>query len=125
MSEPPVNLVRYLDVVLVALSAAVAIPLGAPVLGYAIGAGTWLLQRLVQEADKRWIAKVGKPVRRLGYSLAEAFGRIWLLAGGLILAIVVGNRADALTAGLIIVCAYTIALVIRIASGPPQGQPAR
>jgi hypothetical protein len=125
MSEPPVNLVRYLDVVLVALSAAVAIPLGAPVLGYAIGAGTWLLQRLVQEADKRWIAKVGKPVRRLGYSLAEAFGRIWLLAGGLILAIVVGSRADALTAGLIIVCAYTIALVIRIASGPPQGQPAR
>jgi hypothetical protein len=125
MSEAPVNVVRYLDVVLVLLGAAVAIPLGAPVLGFAIGAGTWLLQRLVQEADKRWIAKVGKPVRRLGYTLAEAFGRIWLLAGGLILAIVVGNRADALTAGLIIICAYTVALLIRIASGPPQGQPAR
>jgi hypothetical protein len=125
MSEPPLNLVRYADVVLLAIGAAIAIPLGAPLLGYVIGAGTWLLQRLVQEADKRWIAKVGKPVRRLGYTLAEAFGRIWLLAGGLILAIVVGDRADALTAGLIILCAYTVALVIRIASGPPQGQPAR
>jgi hypothetical protein len=119
------NLVRYADVVLMAIGAAVAIPLGAPVLGYAIGAGTWLLQRLVQEADKRWIAKVDAPVRRLGYTLFEAFGRIWLLAGGIILAIVVGDRADALTAGLIIFCAYTVALLIRLAAGPPQGQPAR
>ena len=119
------NLVRYTDVVLVAVGAAVAIPLGAPVLGYAIGAGTWLLQRVVQEADKRWIAKVDKPVRRAGYTLFEAFGRIWLLAGGIIVAIVVGDRADALTAALIILGAYTVAFLLRISSGPPQGQPAR
>jgi len=119
------NLVRYTDVVLVAVGATVAIPLGAPTLGYAIGGGTWLLQRVLQEADKRWIAKVGKPIRRLGYTLFEAFGRIWLLAAGIIVAIAVGNRADALTAALIILCAYTVAFLIRITSGPPQGQPAR
>jgi hypothetical protein len=119
------TLVRYIDVVVVAIGAAVAIPLGAPVLGYAIGAGTWLLQRLVQELDKRWIAKAATPVRHLGYTLFEAFGRIWLLAGGIIVAIVVGHRADALTAALIILGAYTIAFVVRIRSGPPQGQPAR
>lgn len=119
------NLVRYLDIVLLAIGAAVTIPLGAPVIGYAIGAGTWLLQRVVQEVDKRWIAKVDTPVRRLGYTLFEAFGRIWLLAGGIILAIAVGDRAVALTAGLIILCAYTVAFVVRLASGPPQGQPAR
>jgi hypothetical protein len=120
-----VNRLRYLDVVLLAVGAAVAIPLGAPVVGYAIGGGTWLLQRVVQEVDRRWIAKVGTPVRRLGYTLFEAFGRIWLLAGGLIVAIVVGTRADALTAGLIIFCAYTVALAIRLTSGPPQGHTAR
>jgi hypothetical protein len=125
MSEPAMNLVHYADVVLVAIGAAVAIPLGAPVLGFVIGAGTWLLQRVVQEVDKRWIAKVGKPVRRLGYTLFEAFGRIWLLAGGIIVAIAVGSRADALTAGLIILCAYTVAFVVRLSSGRPQGQPAQ
>lgn len=119
------SLVRYIDVVLVAIGAAVAIPLGAPALGYAIGGGTWLLQRAVQEADKRWIAKIGKPVARLGYTLFEAFGRIWLLAGGIIVAIIVGHRADALTAALIILCAYTVTFLLRISSGPPQGQPAR
>jgi hypothetical protein len=125
MSEPRMSLVRYVDVVLVAIGAAVTIPLGAPAVGYAIGAGTWILQRIVQEADKRWLANVSKPVRRLGYTLFEAFGRIWLLAGGIIVAIVVGNRADALTAALIILCAYTVAFLVRITSGPPQGQPAR
>lgn len=119
------TLVRYIDVVVVAIGAAVAIPLGAPVLGYAIGAGTWLLQRLVQELDKRWIAKAATPVRHLGYTLFEAFARIWLLAGGLIVAIVVGTRADALTAGLVIFGAYTVAFVIRVTSGPPPGQLAR
>jgi hypothetical protein len=116
---------RYVDILLLAVGAAVVLPLGAPVLGYAIGAGTWLLQRIVQAADKRWIAKVDKPVKRAGYTLFEAFGRIWLLAGGLIVAIVIGSRADALTAGLVIVCAYTIEFVVRLTSGPPSGQPAR
>jgi hypothetical protein len=119
------NLVRYVDVVLVVIGAAVAIPLGAPALGYAIGGGTWLLQRVLQEADKRWIAKITKPVAHLGYTLFEAFGRIWLLAGGIIVAIAVGDRDDALTAALIILCAYTVAFLLRISSGPPQGQPAR
>lgn len=124
MSERPVSLLRYIDVVLLAVGAAVAIPLGAPAVGYAIGAGTWLLQRVLQEADKRWIAKVAKPVRRLGYTLVEAFGRIWLLAGGIIVAIVVGQRAYGLTAALIILGAYTVTFVVRITSGPPQGEPA-
>jgi hypothetical protein len=119
------NLVRYIDVVALAIGAAVAIPLGAPVGGYAIGAGTWLLQRILQEADKRWIEKVSKPIRRLGYTLFEAFGRIWLLAAGIIVAIVVGHRSYGLTAALVILGAYTIAFVVRLKSGPPQGQPAR
>ena len=125
MSEQPRSLVRYADVVLVAVGAAIAIPLGAPAVGYAIGAGTWLLQRLLQAADKHWIERVTAPVRRLGYTLFEAFGRIWLLAGGIIVAIVVGQRSYGLTAALVILGAYTVALAVRIKSGPPQGQPVR
>jgi hypothetical protein len=119
------HLSRYLDIVVVALGAAVALPLGAPLGGYAIGAGTWLLQRLVQALDARFIARVKAPVRHLGYSLFEAFGRVWLLAGGIIVAIVVGQRAYGLTAALIIVAAYSISFATRVMSGPPQGTGAR
>ena len=116
---------RYLDIIVVALGAAVALPLGASVGGYAIGAGTWLLQRLIQALDAHYIAKVKAPVRHLGYSLFEAFGRIWLLAGGIIVAIVVGQRAYGLTAALVILAAYTVSFAVRVTSGPPQRKPAR
>jgi len=119
-----VSPLRYIDLVLIAIGAAISIPLGAPAVGYAIGAGTWLLQRVVQELDKLWIARVTAPVAHLGYSLFEVFGRIWLLAGGIIAATVIGHRAYGLTAALIILCAYTVTFVLRVTGGPPPGRPA-
>ena len=118
------RVVRYLDVVLVAIGAAVALSLGAPAVGYAIGGGTWILQRLVAEYDKRWVERTRQPVRQLGYRLFEAFGRIWLLAGGIIVAGVIA-RADGLTAALVIFGAYTVTLAIHILSGPPRRRPVR
>jgi hypothetical protein len=110
---------RYLDVVLVAIAAAPALALGAPALGYAVGAAAWILQRVIAATDKRFIRNVAEPRKQLGLQMFEAFGRIWLLAGGIIIAGVVA-RADGLTAALVILGAYSIALGIRLLSGPPQ-----
>ena len=76
----------YLDVVVVAVAAPVAIALGAPVLGCALGAGGWIVQRIVHWLDRRWTAKLREPRAQLGANLFEAFGRIWLLAGAIIVA---------------------------------------
>jgi hypothetical protein len=113
-------LLGYLDVVLVLLAGAPALALGAPVLGYAIGAGAWVLQRIVAHADKRWIRNAAEPRTQLGLILFEAFGRIWLLAGAIVVAGVAGGRADGLTAALTIFGAYSVAFAIRILSGPPE-----
>jgi hypothetical protein len=107
----------YFDVVVVLAAAAPAIALGAPPLGYAIGAGAWVLQRLVAVGDRRLIRNVPEPSRQLALNLAEAFGRIWLLAGAIIVAGVAGGRADGLTAALVIFGAYSVAFVIRIITG--------
>ena len=40
-------LIRYLDVALVVIGAPVAIALGAPALGYAIGGVAWIAQRIL------------------------------------------------------------------------------
>jgi hypothetical protein len=111
---------RYLDVVVVAVAAVPALALGAPVLGYALGAGAWIVQRVVALTDRRWITRFSEARAQLGASLFEAFGRIWLLAGAIIIAGVAGKRADGLTAALVIFGAYSIAFVIRVLSGPPQ-----
>lgn len=113
-------IVRYLDVALVVVAAAPAIALGAPTFGYLVGAGAWILTRLIQLGDRRLLGRVSDSVRRAGANLFEAFGRIWILAGGIILAGVAGHRADGLAAAVVIFAAYTIAFVVRLASGPPQ-----
>ena len=112
-------LLQYVDVALVVLAMAPAVALGAPVLGYSIAAGGWILQRVVAETDRRWIRKVAEPRKQLGVSLFEAFGRIWLLAGVIIVAGVAGGRRDGLTAALVIFGAYSVAFVIRVMTGPP------
>jgi hypothetical protein len=113
-------LLRYLDVVLVVIAAAPAIVLGAPVLGYALAGGGWILQRWLAETDRRWIRRVAEPRKQLGISLFEAFGRIWLLAIVIIVAAVVGGRRDGLTAALVTFGAYSVALGIKLITGPPQ-----
>ena len=110
---------RYLDVVVAVIAAIAAIALGAPILGCALGGGGWLLQRLVQVIDRNWARRLREPRAQLGVSLFERFGRIWLLAGAIVVAGVAGGRKDGLAAALIIFCAYTVRFVIGLIQGPP------
>jgi hypothetical protein len=110
----------YLDVILVVLLVPVALSLGASAVGYAIGAAAWVTQRIVAHADRRWISATRAPRTQLGLNLFEAFGRIWLLAGAIILAALVGGHAAGLTASVVIFAAYTVAFAIRVITGPPQ-----
>lgn len=110
---------RYLDVLVVAVVAAPALALGAPVLGYAVGGGTWIAQRVLQVLDRRWTGRFADPRRAVGVNLFERFGRIWLLAGAIVVAGVVGGRRDGLTAALVIFGAYSIAFAIGLLSGAP------
>jgi hypothetical protein len=112
--------VRYLDVPLVVLAVIPAIVFGAPMLGYALGAGGWLVQRVIGEADRRWTRKFTEPLKQLGVTLFEGFARIWLLAGVIVIAAVTGGRRDGLTASLVIFGGYSVAFVIKLLSGPPR-----
>jgi hypothetical protein len=113
---------RYLDVALVLLVAVPALALGAPAFGYGVGAAAWILQRVIGATDKPWMRKATQPQTLLALNLFEAFARIWLMAGAIVLAGLAGARADGLTAALVIFGAYSVAFVIRVFSGPPQGK---
>jgi len=113
-------ILRYLDVALVAVVAIPALALGAPTFGYVVGAAAWILTRIIAATDKGVVRKLTTNERRqLAFNLFEAFGRIWLLAGAIVLAGVAGGRADGLTAAIIIFAAYSIAFVLKLLSGPP------
>lgn len=120
LSERSLLALRYLDVVLVVLAIVPALALGAPALGIAFGAGGWILQRVVGEVDRRWTGKASTPLKQLGVNLFEGFARIWLLAGVIVIAAVVGGRRDGLTASLVIFGAYSVAFAVKVISGPPR-----
>ncbi|HEX3829954.1 MAG TPA: hypothetical protein VHV82_22040 [Sporichthyaceae bacterium] len=109
-----------LDVVLLVVALIPALALGVPELGYVFGAGGWVLQRVVAVYDRRWTGKMADPLRQLTANLFEAFGRIWLLAGVIVAAAVLGGRTDGRTASVVILGAYSVAFVIRLFSGPPR-----
>jgi hypothetical protein len=120
IDAPSASILQYLDVLLVVVAAPVALALGAPALGYLIAAGAWVLQRVLQQLDRRWIAGRGADAR-FGLNLVDGFGRIWLLAGAIVLAAVIGGRGDGLTAALVIFCVYSIAFAVRVVEGRPGG----
>lgn len=112
-------LLRNLDLVLLAVAAAPALLLGAPAIGFCLGAGGWLLQRLVQHADRVWVMGAAEATQVLGRNMVESFGRIWLLAGAIVAAGVLGGRADGLAAALTIFCLYSVAFAQRMGGGRP------
>jgi hypothetical protein len=117
---PALAVLHHLDVVLVALAIPVALALGAPALGVCVGAGGWLLQRALAVADRRLIVKAAQPGSRLGLNFIDAFARIWLLAGAIVIAGVVGGRRDGLASALLIFAAYSVAFAVRVARGRPE-----
>src|SRR5579872_2328806 len=102
-----------LDVVLIVVGLAPALALGAPSLGVLVGAGGWLLQRALAVLDRRLIDRAAAPGSQLGLNFVDAFARIWLLAGAIIVAGAVGHRADGLAAAVLILLAYSLAFALR------------
>ena len=110
-----------LDLILLVPGVVLALALGAPAFGVLVGAGAWLLQRVVAVADRRAIVRAAEPGSRLGLNFIDAFARIWLLAGGIVVAGAVGSRHDGLAAALVIFAGYSVAFAVRIARGREAG----
>jgi hypothetical protein len=98
---------KYLDIVLVVLVGIPAVALGAPELGYVVGAGAWIVQRFTAVALETHVATLSDQRRRLGISLASAMGRVWLMAIAIMVVGVTAERADGLTAALVIFAAFS------------------
>ena len=115
------TVLRNVDLVLLPVAVALALALGGPAFGVLVGAGGWLLQRALAVLDRRLIVKAAQPGSRLGLNFIDAFGRIWVLAGAIIAAGVIGGRNDGLAAALLIFGAYSIAFAVRLARGRAGG----
>lgn len=110
VSERPVALLRYLDVVLVVASAPILLLMGVSAPGYGIGAGAWIVLRGFGVAVERYASGVTDPSRAIGLRLGYMLARLFALALVVVLARRNEGRDAGLTALILIVVAFTVQL---------------
>jgi hypothetical protein len=99
---------RYLDVWLVILAAPFVILLGAPVLGYAVGALAWIVQRVAAVAVERRAARATDVKTALGLNMGSLVLRAWLIGLTILAVGLIAEREDGLTAGITVLAAFTV-----------------
>jgi hypothetical protein len=113
ISERPLPLLlRYFDVVVIVVAAPIMIAIGVSSLGYAIGAGSWIVLRAAGEVLERNKALHANPRTDVSVRLGYMLSRLFLLAIAVILARTQGGRDAGLAALAVIVVAFTIQLVV-------------
>ena len=110
VTSDPLAPVRYLDVIVVVLAAPFVVLMDLPVLGYAVGAGAWILQRAAQAAVGRAGRRMADQRKALGLGMASSMGRAWLVAIAILVVGLTAEREDGLTAALTVLVAFTLYL---------------
>jgi hypothetical protein len=97
---------KYVDLLVLAASLAVFLLGGLPMLGFAVGAGVWLLQRGIQMFAER-LANVelaaGNRQRAMATVAVSTLGRVGLMATAVLLAGIAEREAGLASAVLVLV----------------------
>src|SRR4051794_3249073 len=109
-------LIRYLDLVLLAVALPIFVVAGLPMLGYAVGAAAWLVQRGIQIALYRKAAAAQDPRTVVGIAAGSMIGRGWLVALTISAAGLSDEDAGLAAAVLVIVlftAYFTVSMIMR------------
>jgi hypothetical protein len=121
-----VILLRYLDMVLLALALPVFVLAGWPLLGWGAAAVAWSLQRAIQVYANRKAVSQDDPRKTVGIITGSMIGRGWLVALIIFGAGLEENDAGLAAAVLVIVlftAYFTVSMILRPFEQNPE-QPA-
>jgi hypothetical protein len=117
---------KYLDLVLLAVALPVFVAAGWPMLGYAAGAAAWIAQRAIQHYTNRKAVESDDLRGTAGWITGSMIGRGWLCAITIFAAGMVENDAGLAAAVLVIACFtayFTVNMILRPFEQTPTGQP--
>ena len=102
------NLLRYLDLLVLALALPLFVLADLPLLGYAVAAAAWLVQRAINELATRKAHASDDPRTVVGLLAGSMIGRGWLVAGSIFAVGLAGEREDGLAAAILSIALFTI-----------------
>jgi hypothetical protein len=115
--------IRYLDLVVLALALPVFVIAELPIAGYAVAAGAWVAQRAIQVAVQRRAAASEDPRTVVGFTVGGMIVRGWLVALSIFLVGLSDNDAG-LAAAVLLIALFSCYFAIQMATrplGPPGG----
>jgi hypothetical protein len=117
---------KYVDLLVLAAALAVFLLGGFPMLGFAVGAAVWLLQRGVQTIAARRAQlelSAGNRQKAMGIVAATTLGRVWLMATAVLL-VGLAERQSGLAAAILVLVLFTISFAAQGLAhlfGEPEG----
>jgi len=102
---------KYVDPLMLAAALAVFLLGGFPMLGFAVGAGAWLVQRIVGVIATKHVAAelaVGNRQKAMGITAATTLGRVWLMTLSVLLVGLLADHEDGLAAALLLTGLFTV-----------------
>jgi hypothetical protein len=121
----PFALMRWLDVVLLALTVPVLLLAGTPVLGTLVGAGLWIVQRVASHWLERKARQSRDAKTYTGLMLGTTLARAWLVGLTILAVGLAGAREDGLTAAIIVLAAFTMYFGLSLILRPLERSSAR
>jgi len=119
------TVLRYLDLVVLALALPVFALAGFPMLGYATGAVAWLAQRGVQHVLTRRAVAADDPRTFVGLMAGSMIGRGWLVALA-IFGVGLADNDSGLAAAVLVIALFTVYFTVGMIVRPfDTGKPAR
>lgn len=112
------NVLRYLDLVLLAVALPVFLLAGLPMLGYAAAAVAWLIQRGIQIVSDRKARATEDPRQVAGVLAGSMLVRGWLTALIVFGVGMAGEREDGLAAAVLVISLFTAYLSGTMISRP-------
>lgn len=106
-------ILRYLDLVLLAVALPVFIAANWPMLGYGVAAAAWIVQRfLLAYATERTARSLASGDRRDAFrtTAISGLGRVWLVSVSALLVGLLAEREDGLAAALLLTALFTVQL---------------
>ena len=97
-----------MDLIVLALAFPFFVAFSLPLLGYAVIAAVWIIQRVVQHYANAKAEASDDPRTSVGVLAGSMLGRGWLTAGTILAVGLLGDRPDGLAAAVLAISLFTI-----------------
>jgi hypothetical protein len=112
------KLLRHFELVVLALALPLFLAADLPLLGYAVGAGAWLLQRGIQLLLERRASQSDDPRTVVGLTAGGMIGRGWLVAFLIFGVGIAADDAVGLSAAVLFIAVFTVYFTTKLIFRP-------